>query len=134
MLYLLDTDVCVDYLRGTHPKLSERVRTEGPDSLCTSVIVAAELRCGASRSRRSAENHAILDRLFEDLTCYELAANTAVEYGKLRTRLEKRGNPIGPNDMLIAAHALALDLTLVSANEREFSKEKGLNTENWRSD
>ena len=133
MRYLLDSDVCIDFLRGTDSRLTERIQEAGPDNLCTSVIVAAELRYGASRSRRARRNHETLDRLFEELTCYELPTDAAIEYGRLRTRLEKRGHVIGPNDMLIAAHALALDLTLVSANEREFSKVKGLTTENWRS-
>ncbi len=133
MRYLLDTNVCVDYLTGRHPSVTARLHSESPDDVCTSSIVAAELRYGADRSRRRAENHAALDRLFAGLTAIDFDFDAARAYGRVRAALEEAGGPIGPNDMLIAAHALARGLALVTDNERELSLVAGLVVVNWRS-
>jgi len=130
--YLLDTNVCVDYLTGRYPSVVARLRSASPDEVCTSSIVAAELRYGADRSRRSKENHAALERLFASLDTVDFDAAAAVAYGRIRTQLESSGGPIGSNDMLIAAHALALGLVLVTDNERELSRVLGLVVVNWR--
>ena len=95
--------------------------------------MAAELRYGADRSRRPAANHAALDRLFAGLTTFDFDFEAARAYGRVRATLEAAGGPIGPNDMLIAAHALALGLALVTDNEREMSRFDDLIVVNWRS-
>lgn len=133
MRYLLDTNVCIDYLTGRHPTVGARLRSESPDDVCTSSIVAAELRYGADRSRRPAENHAALDRLFAGLSTLDFDSEAARVYGRVRAALEASGGPIGPNDMLIAAHAVARGLTLVTDNERELSRVADLVVVNWRS-
>jgi tRNA(fMet)-specific endonuclease VapC len=132
MRYLLDTNVCVDYLTGRYPSVVTRLRDSSPDDVCTSSIVAAELRYGADRTRRPEENHAALERLFADLATVDFDLAAASAYGRLRSELEAAGGPIGPNDMLIAAHALALGLVLVTDNERELTRVDGLVVVNWR--
>jgi tRNA(fMet)-specific endonuclease VapC len=131
--YLLDTNVCVDYLTGRHPSVGERLQSQSPDDVCTSSIVAAELRYGADRSRRPVENHAALDRLLAGLTAVDFDFEAARVYGRVRAALEKAGGPIGANDMLIAAQALARGIALVTDNEREMSRVAGLIVVNWRS-
>jgi tRNA(fMet)-specific endonuclease VapC len=130
--YLLDTNVCVDYLTGRHPSVVARLQALSPSDVVTSSIVAAELRYGADRSRWPAENHAALERLFSGLAIADFDSRAALVYGRVRSALERSGAPIGPNDMLIAAHALSLDLMLVTDNEREMERIVGLEIVNWR--
>src|SRR5262249_32562586 len=102
----------------------------GADQVCTSIVVLAELRYGISKvgSRRLAGQ---LTAILGGLEVFPLEAPADAAYADLRTRLERAGRPIGANDMLIAAHTLALDLTLVTDNEREFSRIADLRLENW---
>jgi tRNA(fMet)-specific endonuclease VapC len=129
--YLLDTNVCVDYLRGRHPALVARVRRSEPDQLGLSSIVVAELRFGAERSARPKVNHARLDILVSEIPPLEFDHEAASVYGRLRGRLEVGGTLIGPNDMLIAAQALSRGLVVVTDNVGEFRRVKGLKLENW---
>jgi tRNA(fMet)-specific endonuclease VapC len=94
--------------------------------------VVAELRYGADKSARPRRNHHLLDVLINEMPCRDFDSKAASIYGKVRAALEKEGRPIGPNDMLIAAHALSLDLVLVSDNVGELSRVRGLRLENWR--
>jgi len=130
--YLLDTNACVDYLSGRYPSVIARLQHTGPADLGLSTVVVAELRYGADRSARSKENHARIDVLVAEIPPVEFDLESATAYGRLRTRLEAKGMPIGPNDMLIAAQALARDLVVVTDNVREFRRVRGLKVENWR--
>jgi len=130
--YLLDTNVCVDFLNGRYPWVAERIRQTDPTDLGLSSIVVAELRYGAEKSRRQEENHKKLDLLFSEMGVLEFDEGAAQVFGIIRATLEARGRPIGPFDMLIAAHALSRDLILVSDNTREFSRVNGIKLENWR--
>ena len=132
MRYLLDTNVWIDYLTSRYPAVVGRIQQSLPDDLCMSSVVMAELRYGAEKSRRKRANHRLLDMLTREIRCVEFDLDGAAAYGKLRTNLEKRGRPLGPYDMMIAAHALSLDLVLVTDNEREFKQVKNLRVENWR--
>lgn len=132
MRYLLDTNVWVDYLTGRFPTVVARIQKSTPDDLCLSSVVMAELRYGAEKSRRKKPNHDLLDTLAREVRCVDFDLDGARTYGELRTTLEKRGTPIGPYDMMIAAHALSLGLVLVTDNEREFRLVKSLPVENWR--
>lgn len=132
MRYLLDTNVCVDYLSGRHPRVTERIRRSSPNDICSSSVVVAELRFGADKSARPRANHARLDILVAEITCLDFDLPAAAAYGGLRARLHAKGTPIGPNDMLIAAQALSRGLVLVTDNVREFRRVKGLKVENWR--
>jgi tRNA(fMet)-specific endonuclease VapC len=130
--YILDTNICVDYLTGRYPTVVEKIQASGPEDLRLSSVVVAELRYGADRSERSRVNHARIDVLVEEIGCVAFDLESAAAYGRLRARLEESGKLIGPNDMLIAAQALSLDLVLVTDNVDEFRRVRGLKLDNWR--
>ncbi len=132
MAYLLDTNACVDYFTGRYPKVIARIQGCTPDDLRLSVVVVAELRYGADHSARRRANHARIDTLVEEIETLDFDLRAAASYGRVRARLEASGTPIGPNDMLIAAHALSRGLTVVTDNTEEFDRVKGLKVENWR--
>ena len=132
MKYLLDTNVCVDYLTGRFPHVQTKIQSLLPEDLCLSSIVVAELRYGADKSAKAKRNHELLNVLTEEIPCRDFDDAAATRYGKLRASLERRGAPIGPNDMLIAAHALSLGVVLVTDNVSEFDRVEGLKLENWR--
>lgn len=132
MRYLLDTNACVDYLTGRHPRVVARLQSSSPEDLCLSSVVVAELRYGADHSSRRRAHHARIDALLEEIECLDFDVRAAASYGRVRAGLEAVGTPIGPNDMLIAAHALSRGLTVVTDNVREFRRVKGLKVENWR--
>ena len=128
--YLLDTNILSDLVRSPQGAVAKRISEVGEKSICTSVLVASELHFGANKlgsERLTSQLEAILSAL-EILPLEEPADR---RYGELRAYLEKRGETIGPNDLLIAAHALALDYILVTANVREFSRVPRLQVENW---
>ncbi len=130
MRYLLDTNVVSDLIRNPQGRVAEHIRKVGEARVCTSIIVTAELRYGAAKkgSRRlTTQLEAVLGAL--DVLSFEAPADAA--YGLLRTRLEQAGRPIGGNDLLIAAQAIALGYTVVTDNEGEFARIDGLPRENW---
>jgi len=130
MRYLLDTNIVSDLVRNPQGQAVQKIRRVGEQRVCTSIIVASELRYGAAKKqspRLTAQLEAVLGAL--EVVPFESPADAT--YGALRTRLEKAGRPIGGNDLLIAAHALALGYTVVSDNEREFARIPGLPHENW---
>jgi tRNA(fMet)-specific endonuclease VapC len=130
--YLLDTNVCVDYLNGRYPGVVAHIQHSAPDDLCLSSVVVGELRYGADRSAKSKANHLRIDGLVAEIECLDFDLQAAAAYGRVRAGLEAAGRPIGPNDMLIGAHALSRRLTLVTDNVREFRRIRGLKVENWR--
>jgi tRNA(fMet)-specific endonuclease VapC len=128
--FLLDTNILSDLLRNPQGKAATRVNRVPNDAICTSIIVAAEVRYGAAKKdspRLTAQLEAILSGL--EILPFKEPADTI--YGALRSQLEKMGTPIGPNDLLIAAHALANGCTLVTGNVQEFSRVPGLQVDNW---
>lgn len=130
MRYLLDTKIVSDLVRHPQGKIAEHIRKVGEEQVCTSIVVAAELRYGAAKKgsqRLTTQLEAVLDVL--DILPLEAPADAF--YGSIRTQLEKKGQPIGGNDLLIAAQALALDYTVVTDNEAEFARVGGLRNENW---
>ena len=119
-----------DLVRTPQGRVAERIRMVGEAEVCTSIIVAAELRYGATKkgsARLTAQLEAVLGAL--EILPFEAPADTT--YGALRTRLEKAGQTIGGNDLLIAAQAVTLGLTIVTDNEREFGRISDLSLENW---
>jgi len=132
MQYLLDTNVCVDYLTGRYAGVTRRVQQSSPNHLCVSSVAIAELRYGAEKSAHRQRNHERLDVFLAEVRCVDFDTEAALVYGRIRTALEERGSVIGPYDMQIAAHALALGSVLVSDNVGEFGRVKGLRVENWR--
>lgn len=131
--YLLDTNILSDLVR--HPKgvVATHISKAGEDTVCTSVIVAAELRYGALKSTSSSLAERI-DLILSALDILPLEMPADREYAALRHHLTRQGTLIGANDLLISAHALALDLTVVTANVREFLRVPGLKVENWLED
>jgi tRNA(fMet)-specific endonuclease VapC len=130
MCYLLDTNIISDLVRTPQGRVAQRIRAVGEREVCTSIIVAAELRYGSTRkgsARPTAQVKAVLGAI--DILPFEVPADAV--YGSLRTKLEQAGWPIGGNDLLIAAHTVALGYTLVTDNEREFSRVPDLSWENW---
>ncbi len=131
--YLLDTNILSDLVRYPQGVVAEKIATMGEKSICTSIVVAAELRFG-TRKRDSKRLTTQLEAILSLIEIVPLEAPTDRRYAELRNSLEQQGEPIGPNDMLIAAHALALDCILVTANLREFTRVPGLAVENWLND
>jgi tRNA(fMet)-specific endonuclease VapC len=130
--HLLDTNACVDYLTGRYPKVVARIQRSSPDDLCLSSVVVAELRYGADHSARRRTNHARIGVLIDEIACLAFDREAAAAYGRVRAQLEAGGTPIGPNDMLIAAHAVSRGLTVVTDNLAEFRRVRGLKVESWR--
>jgi len=128
--FLLDTNIVSDLMRDPGGRISRRIARAGEQNVCTSVIVAAEMRYGIAK-RGSARLLTQLETIFLRLEILPLEPPSDIVYGDLRARLERAGTLIGPNDLLIASQALALDLTLVTDNEREFSRVPDLRIENW---
>ena len=128
--FLIDTNILSDVVRHPQGRVADRVSALAKEAVCTSIIVVAELRFGAIR-RGSARLTVQLETVLEGIDVLAFEKPAGIAYGNLRTHLERAGTPIGANDLLIAAHALALGLTLVTDNEREFSRVPDLAIENW---
>ena len=129
--YLLDTNTISDFIRHPQGSVAGRIPRLGSGAVCTSIIVAAELRFGVEKrgSRKLATRVAeALDML--EVLPFEPPADAV--YGVIRAKLEKAGGPIAANDLLNAAHAISLGYTLVTDNARDFSRIGGLSAENWR--
>lgn len=131
--YLLDTSIVSDLIRHPQGPVARQIAAKGEETVCTSVIVAAELRYGAEKagSKRLFER---VDLVLSALEVLPLETPGDLHYGALHHHLARHGTPIGPNDLLIAAHARSLDLTVVTSNDREFSRVPNLQVENWLSD
>jgi tRNA(fMet)-specific endonuclease VapC len=132
MQYLLDTTIVSDLVRNPQGRIAERIRETGESRVCTSIIVAAELRYGAAK-RGSPRLTAQVEAVPGALDVLPFAEPVDAIYGSIRVRLESAGTPIGGNDLLIAAQALALGYTIVTDNDREFARVDGLLRENWLS-
>ncbi|MBP6405154.1 MAG: type II toxin-antitoxin system VapC family toxin [Proteobacteria bacterium] len=128
--YMLDTNICIYVINARPPEVLDRFLVHEAEGLGISAITASELYWGASKSG-SARNLALLEQFISPLTVFDYDLAAARRYGELRAQLEKRGKPIGPLDQQIAAHALALGVTLVTNNLREFERVPGLQLENW---
>jgi tRNA(fMet)-specific endonuclease VapC len=127
---MLDTSIISDLVKHPQGPSARRMGKLGDASICTSVIVAAELRYGLAKKGSERLRMAIEDVLSEiEILPFEVPAD--VEYGTIRAALEAAGKPIGSNDMLIAAHARAVGATIVTANTSEFKRVPGLRVENW---
>lgn len=128
--YLLDTNALSEVVKQPAGVVARRIAAAGEDSICTSIVVACELRYGAMRKGSPVLNEKI-EQLLSDVEILPLDEGVDRRYADLRMQLERAGQPISAHDMLIAAHALALGLTMVTANVREFRRVPGLAVENW---
>ncbi|ESX05315.1 transcriptional regulator [Mesorhizobium sp. LSJC268A00] len=130
MRFMLDTNILSDMIRNPAGKAASAAVRAGDGALCTSIVVASELRYGCAR-KRSAKLLAKVEELLAEVPVLPLDVPMDNEYGALRAELEARGQPIGHNDLFIAVHACVLGTTLVTANTAEFRRIKGLTVENW---
>lgn len=133
MMYLLDTDTCVYWLRG-HEKVRQQISAVEPDNLVISIISLAELHYGADCSNRPDHNHAVVDDFVNGLNVLALEQSTVRQYGEIKAKLRQEGKLIEDFDLLIAATALSYDLTLVTNNLEHFRRIGNLRIENWVSD
>jgi tRNA(fMet)-specific endonuclease VapC len=128
--YMLDTNIISDLIRNPQGRAAKRIAKVGEDNICTSIIVAAELRYGCTKSGSTRLLRAVEELLGEiEVLPLEVPADAA--YGGIRSELEAAGKPIGGNDLLIAAHACAVQATIVTANTDEFKRIRGLSVESW---
>ena len=130
MRHLLDTNIVSDLVRNPQGTVAARIAEVGESEICTSVIVAAELRFGAAK-RGSERLTAQLERVLAALPILPFEEPADFAYATLRVQLEAAGTPIGGNDMLIAAHAMAAGCSVVTDNDREFARVEGLTVVNW---
>ena len=127
---MLDTNIISDLMRNPQGKAAKQIAKVGEDNICTSIIVAAELRYGCARSE-SKRLLAAVEELLAEIEILPFDAPAEAEYGDIRTELETAGKPIGGNDLLIAAHARATEAIMVTANSNEFKRVRDLKVENW---
>ncbi|MDR3635206.1 MAG: type II toxin-antitoxin system VapC family toxin [Isosphaeraceae bacterium] len=133
MTHLLDTNSCVDHLRhGVASTVTAKLAAAAPGSVVICSVVVGELHYGAHRSVRKTETLSQVQAFCSRFLSLTFDDPAAKEYGRIRAHLTATGSAIGPNDLLIAAIALANDLTLVTNNTREFARVPGPNLEDWR--
>lgn len=128
--WMLDTNICIQVLRDRPSNLRERFGASA-EQLCISAITLAELRHGAEKSARVAQNHAAVEQFAARLEVLPFGAAAAFQFGQLRAELERLGRPAGAYDMLIGAHARSVGLILVTNNRAEFDRMSGLRVESW---
>ncbi len=131
MIFFLDTNICIYYLKGTYSDLEENLLSHHPDDIKIPSIVKAELLYGAMKSARKEEN---LQRIAEFLLPFEIAPfgdEEAIQYGKIRAALEQNGTPIGPNDLIVAATVMSRNGTLVTHNVEEFRRVAEIEVVGW---
>ncbi len=131
MTHLLDTNTCIKYLNGQSESIRRHIEAMYPQSIVLCSVVKAELFYGALKSARPKQNLANQQRFVNRFISLPFDDDAAEAYGRIRAQLEKLGTPIGPNDLLIAAIAVANEATLVTHNTREFSRVEGLQIEDW---
>ena len=129
-LYMLDTNIISDLARNPSGPIAKHITDVGPDMISVSIITAAELRYGCAM-KGSPRLLAQIEAILGGVQILALDVPVDAEYGGIQAELESAGQPIGPNDLLIAAHAYALDAVLVTANVREFTHIRALKVENW---
>jgi len=131
MKFMLDTNICIYVIKNKPENVVQRFLQHAPEEICISAITYSELMYGVEKSMSVGKNRIAVSLFLSPLTILEFHAHAAEEYGKIRAELEKKGTPIGPMDMLIAAHARAEGLILVTNNTREFQRVEGLMVEDW---
>ena len=131
MKYMLDTNICIFAIKHRPDVVIKKILSHEPEELCISAITYAELMHGVEKSMAVGRNRVALSLFLSPITILDFDGQAAEEYGRIRAALEKKGTPIGPMDMLIASHAKAEGLTLVTNNTREFSRVEGLVVEDW---
>ena len=131
MRYILDTNTIIYYIKGRYPALDLKLRHTPAQSVFIPSIVKAEIEFGAVKSRDYRKTIELYNRFFEAFTIVPFDEKMTADYGRTRADLERRGEVIGPNDLIIAATALSMEATLVTRNIAEFRRVEGLQVEDW---
>lgn len=131
MKYMLDTNICIYAIKKKSTNVIKKLLNCRINDICISTITYSELRHGVEKSQYVERNRAALTLFLSSISILPFDSFAAEEYGKIRADLEKKGTPIGPMDLLIAAHAKSQDLILVTNNTREFKRVNNLNIEDW---
>lgn len=131
MKYMLDTNICIYTIKHKPPEVIKNFLRHNPDEMCISSITYAELMHGVEKSQSVERNRMAITLFLSAITILPFNQYAAEEYGKVRAELERKGTPIGPMDMLIAGHARAEELVLVTNNTREFFRVENLEVEDW---
>lgn len=131
MKYFLDTNIIAYFMKGKFPGLKEHFETADQASIFIPSIVLAEIEYGARKSHNYEKTKALYNEFLEKFEVVDFSVNEAITYGMVRSQLESLGTPIGPNDMIIAATALANDAVVVTHNTKEFFRVEGLKVEDW---
>jgi len=131
MNYYLDTNTCIYFLKGLYPDLLAKIMSLNPENIKIPAMVKAELLYGAEKSQKVKDNSEKVKQFLLPFEIIPFDDKAAEEYSKIRSRLERTGILIGPNDLIISATVLSNDGILVSNNDKEFKRVPGLNTENW---
>jgi tRNA(fMet)-specific endonuclease VapC len=131
MRYLLDTNVCIKYLNGQSDRICYKLEATPPGQAALCSVVRAELLYGALKSAQPERNAERLAYFFKGFPCLPFEERASEAYAKIRSQLEKSGTPIGPNDLLIVAIAVANQLTLITHNTKEFGRIDELDMEDW---
>lgn len=131
MMFLIDTNICICIMNNHPLQIVQKFRETGVGNICISSITVSELQYGACKSKQIQKNIKRLDEFLRpfDIISYDEVAS--IYYGRIRSYLENKGNVIGHLDMLIAAHALSENLTIITNNDKEFKRIKILKVENW---
>ncbi len=130
-MYILDTCVCIEIMRGHLPYTVHLMKQACPTSFRVPCIVEAELLTGAQKSSNKRATQLCIEQFLEPFQRISFDSNAARVYARVRAYLEKQGKKIGPNDLIIASIALANNATLITANVREFARVPSLQVENW---
>ena len=131
MRYMLDTNICIYVIKHKPETVFQKLQNIKPEDVCISSVTYAELVHGVEKSAAVEKNRLALSMLLANMEILDFDVDAADCYGKIRAALEKKGTPIGPLDMMIAAHAQSLGYTVVTNNVKEFSRVSALQIENW---
>ena len=131
MRYMLDTNICIYVIKHKPETVFQKLQNTNPEDVCISSVTYAELVHGVEKSAAVEKNRLALSMLLANMEILDFDVDAADCYGKIRAVLEKKGTPIGPLDMMIAAHAQSLEYTVVTNNVKEFSRVSALRIENW---
>jgi len=130
-MLMLDTNICIYIIKKRPTTVLKRFQSIKTEQICISVITYAELQYGVDKSSAVAKNQLIIDDFISRLSVINWDEKAAQSYGKIRSNLERKGTPIGLMDLMIAAHCLSLDYTLITNNLKEFERIPNLKSENW---
>ena len=130
-LYMLDTDTCAFIMRGPSENIRQKLLATPMDKQSISVVTLAELRYGVRFSSRPRQNAEALSAFLKYVSVFDWPEEAAEDYAEIRVHLQKKGQMIGANDLMIAAHARSMGAVLVTNNESEFRRVPGLKVENW---